>query len=130
MKIVLLNEKPVSWNQFYKGQHWTYRRMLAEDVHQKVAMTLKAQFGRIPIPLIDYKVSITIVAYYKKTHIDSDNIPAKLYIDGLKGIVISDDSPYYVGSVTTESIKIEEGEKERVEIEITRYKKKKSPVVG
>lgn len=120
MKIILLGERPTSWNQFYKGQHWAYRRMIAEDIHQKVAFTLKAKFGRKPIPLIKYKVAIKVTAYYKKSHIDSDNIPAKIYCDGLKGLLISNDDPRYVGPVTTHSRLVREGEKERVEIEITR----------
>lgn len=120
MKIVLLGERPISWNNFYSGRHWSYRRILAEDIHQKVAFTLKAKFGRKPIPKIDYKVKIKVTAFYKKTHIDSDNIPAKIYIDGLKGFLIPDDDPRFVGSVTTLSKKVETGEKERVEIEIKR----------
>mgnify|MGYP001577334176 CR=1 FL=1 len=121
MKIILIGERPISWNTFYAGKHWTYRRILAEDIHQKVFLTLKAKFGRKPIPQITYKVKIKITAFYKKTHIDSDNIPAKIYIDGLKGSLIPDDDPRYVGPVTTLSCKAEEGEKERVEIDITKY---------
>lgn len=123
MKIVLLGERPVSWNQFYKGQHWSYRRLMAEDIHQKVALTLKAKYGRKPIPKIDYKVKIKITAFYKKTHIDSDNLPAKIYIDGLKGILIPDDDPRFVGPVTTLSCKVEDGGKERMEIDIGKYTK-------
>ena len=50
------------------------------------------------------KVDTEIIAYQKRM-IDPDNICAKLYIDGLKCLVIEDDTPEYVIRVTTESRK-------------------------
>lgn len=116
MKIILPGEYPVSWNKFYAGSHWTYRRILAEDIHQKVVIALFQMGITSSTPPLDYRVNIKIIAYYKTTHIDSDNIPAKIYIDGLKGIVIKDDSPVYVGAVTVRSQRTTG--KQRVEISI------------
>jgi len=118
LTIILPGEKPISWNVFYRGKHWTYRKILAEDIHQKVALTIRSMGIFAGEPLIDYRINIKITAYYTKTHIDSDNIPAKLYIDGLKGIIIANDDPQYVGSVTTRSEKTTG--KNRIEIEIVK----------
>lgn len=125
LTIILPGEKPISWNIFYGGRHWTYRRILAEDIHQKVAVTIRSMGITATEPLIDYRVNIRITAFYTKSHIDSDNIPAKLYIDGLKSIILSDDSPHFVGTVSTRSQKTTG--KNRLEIEIT--KDEEEPIV-
>lgn len=118
LTITLPGERPVSWNQFYKGQHWIYRKILAEDIHQKVALTIRSMGITASEPMIDYPVNIKVTLFYTKTHIDSDNIPAKIYIDGLKGMIISNDDPRYVGTVSTRSQKTTG--KNRLEIEITK----------
>ena len=48
-------------------------------------------------------VDITVTVYFKHRPLDPCNIPAKLYIDGLLGVWLEDDSPRYVSSVTTRS---------------------------
>ena len=53
--------------------------------------------------LYSHPVAITITAYFKGRQLDPDNIASKFYIDGLKGWLITDDTPKYVDSVTTRS---------------------------
>ena len=50
-------------------------------------------------------MAITVKCYFPKKNLvlDSDNICAKLAIDGLKGNVIEDDDWKHVHSTTTES---------------------------
>jgi len=99
MEIKILNHKAISWNQLYKQGHWSKRSSLAKQIHELV-------WSYAPAPK-EYKkkVDISITAYYKdKRRHDSDNICAKLYIDGLKeaGILLDDDTRY-VGKVTVEA---------------------------
>lgn len=62
------------------------------------------------------KVDIDITAYFKTRCQDSDNIPAKVIVDSLKGYLLIDDNNKYVGRVSTEAII---DDYERVEIVIT-----------
>lgn len=61
-------------------------------------------------------VDITVTVYFKSHPQDPDNICTKLYIDGLVGHIIEDDSPRYVSSVMSRS-RIDK-ERPRVEIEV------------
>lgn len=97
MKIILEDEKPMSWNNFYAGKHWTFREDEARRVHTLVHLQT-LQYKRFTKP-----VDIIITVYGDRKLLDCDNIPAKLYIDGLKSKVIIDDTPKWVDSVTTRS---------------------------
>jgi Holliday junction resolvase RusA-like endonuclease len=112
VKIVLDGERPVSWNRYYSGTHWRKRSKMARDVHLIVRSEI---YGR-DIPDINNPVHITVVAYLKGQMIDADNICAKMYVDGLKGLVIEDDDPRCVRSVTTVSLK--DNKNPRVEIHV------------
>ena len=109
MKIILPDEKVISWNILYAGRHWSTRQQEAKRVHAlvKYATLTKKRFKN--------PVAITITAYTKYP-IDADNIMAKFYIDGLKEKVIEDDNPKMVESVTTKS-RVDKNNI-RVEIEI------------
>lgn len=114
MVIVLKGERPITWNKFYAGKHWGVRRTLADEIHLRVQYAVLEQFpGVTPF---ERRVHITMRAYFDMRPLDCCNLPAKLYIDGLHGRVITDDSPKYVASVTTESLV--DKENPRVEIEI------------
>ena len=105
MKIVLPNERPVSWNKIYESRHWIFRKTLANSVHRKVIRRLE-QMGYRPLDktkMFTKPVEIDVTAYFKNRPLDADNIGAKLYIDALKFICIMDDGPKYVRSVTTKS---------------------------
>ncbi len=103
MKLIIPDHKAISWNYLYRGQHWSKRAKLAEDIHLLVYASVCQQANNKE-KLYGKKVDIHIITHQKRP-IDSDNICAKLYIDGLKGLIITDDTPEYVGKVTTESIK-------------------------
>lgn len=91
MKIVIPNERPLSLNKFYAGIHWTKRKKEADRVHKLVrAFTPKNT------TIIAKRVDILITAYFKDRPLDASNIFLKIYEDGLKGVVIADDSRAYV----------------------------------
>jgi len=97
--IVLKGERPsFSWNQYYAGMHWTKRKKEADRVHEVVQANL-------PRPCMVYEVlvSVTVTVWFEKNPFDSDNIPAKLYVDGLRGHLLVDDDRRYVKSVKTEA---------------------------
>lgn len=48
-------------------------------------------------------VEIEVVAFFNKYPLDADNICAKLYVDGMIGRVIGNDSYKFVLSVKTET---------------------------
>ena len=101
MKIVLENERPWSWNKLYAGVHWTKRAEEADRVHDLVGWTLREMHTYSMF--INTRVDIQVVAYFKNRPLDSDNIVSKMYIDGLKGFVIKDDTREFVRKVTTQS---------------------------
>lgn len=103
MKIVLPNERPISWNTYYAGAHWIIRKKKATEIHTLVKYALMEMGYHGRSKLIAGKVNIKVIAYFKNRPYDSDNIPAKLYVDGLKDILIQDDTYRYVGDVTTRS---------------------------
>lgn len=115
MKLVLPGERPVSWNKFYAGMHWSERRAIVEGARWAVKAAL-SQNGHIPP--FEEPVHIIITSYFKGRMLDVDNITSKIYIDALvhEG-VLHDDTPRYVDSVTTRSRK--DNEQPRVVIDIT-----------
>lgn len=114
MKLTIKNYRAPSWNELYQGVHWATRKKIADDVHELVSGAIKEKHidGET---IYTTPVAITITAIYKKHAIDCDNIVAKLFIDPLKKLLIFDDTPKYVTSVTTISRKAKE---DMVEIEI------------
>ena len=98
MKIVIKNERPISWNEFYSAGHWRKRQQYAKYVHDLV----RYHKPRV-IEKLSYPVSIKMTVYFDKRPLDADNICAKIFIDGLKGWLLEDDNPKYVLSVETES---------------------------
>lgn len=112
MLITLEGERPVTLNKYYAGMHWTERNEEADRVHMLVlasTMPLKAKIFEKP-------VDITVKVYFKDRPQDSDNIMAKMYIDGLKGRIITDDNRKYVRAVTT--VSLVDKTRPRVEIEV------------
>lgn len=99
INIVLVGERPMSWNKYYSGMHWTKRAEETQRVHYLVLSQLKS------VQLFTKPVNISIIGYFKGVPQDCDNICAKVYIDALKGKIIKDDSPDFVESVTTKSKK-------------------------
>lgn len=85
-----------SLNGIYAGQHWTKRARLANEWHTITILACKGAF------LFDGMVDIFVTCTFPPGArlLDPDNLAAKLVIDGLKGLVIHDDSPRYVRTVT------------------------------
>lgn len=111
-RITLPDHKAISWNKIYAQGHWTTRKKLVDEVHFRVKIACKG------IGLINGRVSIMIIADFKTRPLDSSNIAAKLYEDGLiKAGIIKDDSPEHVRMVSTESRPKQE--KDQVHIFIT-----------
>lgn len=98
MKIILLKERPMSWNKMYAGLHWTKRRAEAERIHWLVLSQTASGLLRYKT-----KVNIVITAFFDKMPLDPDNIPSKFYIDGLRLMVLQDDTHKWIDSVTTKS---------------------------
>lgn len=95
MTITLLNERPISWNKYWSGMHWSARNREAVRVHSLIKYsTLKTR------RLYGGMVAIKITVFFDKRPYDPDNIAAKPYIDGLKGIFITQDTNQYIESVT------------------------------
>jgi len=92
--------------------HWTERAKEVIRVKTLVKYSLKPHQRK----MFFKRVNIFITVYFEYHSQDSSNICAKLYEDGLKGVVIFDDNPKYVGIVATES-KVSK-ENPRVEIYI------------
>jgi Holliday junction resolvase RusA-like endonuclease len=108
VKLTIPNHRPISWNRLYTQRHWSKRKALADEAHLLTLAAIPGDVAPYNVP-----VDITVTAYNRKP-LDADNIASKLYIDGLKGRLIEDDSPAYVHNVTTRSFKGDP----RVEIEI------------
>lgn len=96
--ITIPDEKPVSWNKFYAGRHWSNRKAEADRVHALVRAFIDPDSEPFNCP-----VDITITAYFKGRVLDPDNICSKLYIDGLKGWIIADDNRRHVRGVRSVS---------------------------
>lgn len=109
MKIVIPNERPMSWNELYAGKHWSRRSDEAIRVHALVYQYLPETYK-----IFKKRVDIFITVYFKNRPFDSDNICSKFYVDGLKGRLIEDDSPKQVGFVAVRSEV--DAEEPRVEI--------------
>lgn len=78
MKIVMPNERPVSWNKIYESRHWIFRKNLASSVHRKVIRRLE-EMGYRPLDktkMFTKPVEIDVTAYFKNRPLDADNIGA------------------------------------------------------
>ena len=100
--IIIPDERPISWNTYYSGGHWNERNKEAKRVHMLVRTYCLAT-GHQAGDTFKRPVSIIVNAFFKSRPQDADNIAAKLYIDGLKGFLIDDDTPAHVAMVTTAS---------------------------
>ena len=95
--IHLPGERPPSWNKAYAGQHWTARKAEADRIHQLVRATIDpGDCAPFTVP-----VDIDIYVFFANRPLDADNIPAKLYVDALKGWWLTDDDRRFVRSVRT-----------------------------
>jgi Holliday junction resolvase RusA-like endonuclease len=112
MKIVLDDVRAKSWNWMYAGTHWKNRSSYAKSVHQLVDAAVRDV--DVNITPFECRVHITTIAYFKNRPTDPDNVCDKVFIDGLVGKVIHDDTRQYVASTTT----ISEIDKDNPRVEI------------
>ncbi len=95
--LILPGERPPSWNAAYAGQHWAKRAEVVARIRAAVRAALDPdQCQPFTVP-----VDVEVAVYFASRPQDADNIPAKLYIDGLKGWLLVDDDRRYVRSVRT-----------------------------
>lgn len=115
LKLILLGERPMSWNKFYSGMHWSKRDAEVTRVHQLIRSSLTG--SQLKMINWQYPVAITMTIYFKNRPQDASNICAKLYEDGLVlAKIIKDDNPACVISMTTIS-KVDK-DNPRLEVEI------------
>lgn len=110
--LVILMERPVSWNTIYESRHWSWRQKEAKRVHQLVRAHLDPND-----PMFDCRVDVFMVVYFKNRPYDSSNIPVKLYEDGLVTWWIENDTIEFVRRTCSES-RIDKNNP-RVEITLT-----------
>lgn len=91
--------KQYSLNAYYAGKHWSVRKKDADFWHALVFEALYRQKSIKPIEMATEPVSITCLFH---DSLDCSNHAAmvKMIEDALKGVVIKDDSPKYVKSIT------------------------------
>ena len=94
--LVLLRERPESWQTLYRCAHWSERKRLADRAHASVRAEIDPE-----IPPFSGMVDIEVTVYFDKQPQDADNILSKLYIDGLQGWWLGSDDPGWVRSVKT-----------------------------
>lgn len=112
VRLILMKERPDSWNKYNTGVHWRKRKAEVDRVHQMV----RAEIDPDEAFIFELPVHITITAWFKNRPLDSSNLYNKPYIDALVGWYIEDDDPKHVPLVTTGSFISKQ--RPRVEIEI------------
>jgi len=106
---IVIPGRAVNWQQFYSGKHWSVRQEMAQRIHALVRAALDPEQ-----PPFTGQIAVTITAQCVRNLMDSDNLAAKLYVDGIKGWFVPDDTPGWIKSVTTIS---EQGAVDQVIIE-------------
>ncbi len=112
MKIVIPNERPISWNKFYAGTHHSARTR----EKNRVKLAVRAHIDPQAAVIFQGRVDIVTTVYFDKRPHDPDNITDKFYIDALCGWYIADDTREYIRLAGTVSEL--DRNNPRVEIEI------------
>ena len=92
-----IDSRPISWNKYYAGLHWTKRSALSEEWKWLVKIALlQSKVPHTPLGRVSIEVSVEM----KGKLIDVDNVCLKLICDGLVDWgTLPDDSPEYVESI-------------------------------
>lgn len=106
--VVKIPMRSESLNTIYSADHWSVRQKLAADLHEQVSWQLRLDnVERVPFAP---RVDVSVDAYFHGNVLDSDNIPIKLMIDGLRQYgVLTNDDPRFVRRVSSESHKSDTG---------------------
>jgi len=96
--------KPPSLNDLYSGQHWSKRKKVRDEWHERVAMLAP------DVTVTDYPVSVECEVRFSdgRAQYDTDNciVACKLITDGLEEAgVLAGDAPKHVQSVTLRSVR-------------------------
>ena len=84
---------------------------------QAARWKLRSQFKQKPL---DYRVELIVQFYYENARVpDTDNALNFVY-DALKGIVVIDDKPKYIGRTVLEDIIITRGKLPKIEVTLTK----------
>jgi hypothetical protein len=94
--ILIPDERALSWNDIYESRHWAHRYRLSKRKHGLVRGYLDPDDGPI-----DELVDVYVLATFTSDPLDSDNVCAKAYLDGLKPVLLHDDNIKFVRHVTT-----------------------------
>lgn len=97
--IKLPNVRPPSWNKLKRMNRYAWHK----EVTKAKKLVADALDGR-NISIIRGRVDIHATAVFRKSPLDSSNIPVKLYEDGLIGWLIKNDSPRYVRRISSMSV--------------------------
>jgi hypothetical protein len=108
---IVIPGRAIGWQQFYRGKHWAVRAAVAQQIHGLVRAALDPEQ-----PMFTGQIAVTVTAQFVHHLMDADNICSKVFIDGIKGWWVPDDTPGWIRSVTTIS---EEGTVDQVIIEAT-----------
>lgn len=95
--VFCLDGAPMSWNVLYASPHWSVRRRIVGAIREQVYYAVVGGLGS-PVEMLDSPVDVSIVAYSSRP-VDADNICAKVYIDGLVGLLLPDDNYQVVRQV-------------------------------
>ena len=93
--------KQYSLNAYYTGKHWSVRKKDADFWHQLVHYSLcemRAKTGQT-LQMFETPVQLTFL-FHDNLDCSNHAAIAKMIEDALKGVLIKDDSPKYVRSMT------------------------------
>jgi hypothetical protein len=94
--------RSVSLNDIYGADSWAVRAKIATQVHEQV--TWQLQIDGVPRVFFAPRVDVHVDAYFHDHWLDSDNIPIKLMIDGLRSYgILENDDPRFVRRVSSEA---------------------------
>lgn len=122
LKIIIPGE-PVGWNELYAARHWIHRHRIAKAAHAATQDAIRYRIGpngiaRLnDVQMLTQRVDIRCQGFYTGKTDDPDNLCVKVYIDGLVGLLLKNDSRKYVRWVTMGDPQLD-NENPRVEIVI------------
>lgn len=99
--ITIPETRAPSWNDHWAGRHWSKRRADAE----RMALLVRAAVDVDACTVYTVPVAVTVVATFKRSPVDCENICVKPATDALIGLLLVDDDPQHVRSFTAISQK-------------------------
>lgn len=100
-------------NRVYAGEHWGARKRQAQVVHMLVKSSIRAKYRHVE--LFEKPVRVRIL-YNSRLDIDNHGYLSKLFIDGMKGLLIEDDDRRYVRELVQG---FHNGDRRKIIVEVT-----------